>query len=127
MFVLQAGMERSFRERELASRLLVALVQALRAVRKHRPSVVLGAGGFVSGPGGLAAWLLRRPLVVHEQNAVAGLTNRVLARLADRVLAVELAAAVDAQGAGGGGLVARAVAEALERKRRLGQYRKSLG
>jgi UDP-N-acetylglucosamine--N-acetylmuramyl-(pentapeptide) pyrophosphoryl-undecaprenol N-acetylglucosamine transferase len=67
-------------------RLLVALVQALRAVRKHRPSVVLGAGGFVSGPGGLAAWLLRRPLVVHEQNAVAGLTNRVLARLADRVL-----------------------------------------
>ena len=67
-------------------RLLVALFQALRAVRRHRPSVVLGAGGFVSGPGGVAAWLLRRPLVVHEQNAVAGLTNRVLARLADRVL-----------------------------------------
>jgi UDP-N-acetylglucosamine--N-acetylmuramyl-(pentapeptide) pyrophosphoryl-undecaprenol N-acetylglucosamine transferase len=67
-------------------RLLVALFQALRAVRRHQPSVVLGAGGFVSGPGGVAAWLLRRPLVVHEQNAVAGLTNRVLARLADRVL-----------------------------------------
>jgi len=67
-------------------RLLVALMQALRAVRRHRPSVVLGAGGFASGPGGVAAWLLRRPLVVHEQNAVAGLTNRVLARLADRVL-----------------------------------------
>jgi UDP-N-acetylglucosamine--N-acetylmuramyl-(pentapeptide) pyrophosphoryl-undecaprenol N-acetylglucosamine transferase len=67
-------------------RLLVALVQALRAVRRHRPVVVLGAGGFASGPGGVAAWLLRRPLVVHEQNAVAGLTNRVLARLADRVL-----------------------------------------
>jgi UDP-N-acetylglucosamine--N-acetylmuramyl-(pentapeptide) pyrophosphoryl-undecaprenol N-acetylglucosamine transferase len=67
-------------------RLAVALFQALRAVRKHRPSVVLGAGGFASGPGGVAAWLLRRPLVVHEQNAVAGLTNRVLARLADRVL-----------------------------------------
>jgi len=67
-------------------RLLVALVQALRAVRRHRPDVVLGAGGFASGPGGVAAWLLRRPLVVHEQNAVAGLTNRVLARLADRVL-----------------------------------------
>jgi UDP-N-acetylglucosamine--N-acetylmuramyl-(pentapeptide) pyrophosphoryl-undecaprenol N-acetylglucosamine transferase len=67
-------------------RLLVALFQALRAVRRHRPSVVLGAGGFASGPGGVAAWLLRRPLVVHEQNAVAGLTNRVLARLADRVL-----------------------------------------
>jgi UDP-N-acetylglucosamine--N-acetylmuramyl-(pentapeptide) pyrophosphoryl-undecaprenol N-acetylglucosamine transferase len=48
--------------------------------------VVLGAGGFASGPGGIAAWLLRRPLVVHEQNAVAGLTNRVLARFATRVL-----------------------------------------
>jgi len=67
-------------------RLGVAIVQALRAVRRHRPSVVLGAGGFASGPGGVAAWLLRRPLVVHEQNAVAGLTNRLLARLADRVL-----------------------------------------
>jgi len=67
-------------------RLAVALFQALRAVRRHRPSVVLGAGGFASGPGGVAAWLLRRPLVVHEQNAVAGMTNRVLARLADRVL-----------------------------------------
>jgi UDP-N-acetylglucosamine--N-acetylmuramyl-(pentapeptide) pyrophosphoryl-undecaprenol N-acetylglucosamine transferase len=67
-------------------RLVVALFQALRAVRRHRPSVVLGAGGFASGPGGVAAWLLRRPLVVHEQNAVAGLTNRLLARLADRVL-----------------------------------------
>jgi UDP-N-acetylglucosamine--N-acetylmuramyl-(pentapeptide) pyrophosphoryl-undecaprenol N-acetylglucosamine transferase len=67
-------------------RLAVALVQALRAVRRHRPRVVLGAGGFASGPGGVAAWLLGRPLVVHEQNAVAGLTNRVLARLASRVL-----------------------------------------
>jgi UDP-N-acetylglucosamine--N-acetylmuramyl-(pentapeptide) pyrophosphoryl-undecaprenol N-acetylglucosamine transferase len=67
-------------------RLAVALFQALRAMRKHKPSVVLGAGGFASGPGGVAAWLLRRPLVVHEQNAVAGLTNRILARLADRVL-----------------------------------------
>jgi UDP-N-acetylglucosamine--N-acetylmuramyl-(pentapeptide) pyrophosphoryl-undecaprenol N-acetylglucosamine transferase len=67
-------------------RLGVALVQAIRAVRKHAPQVVLGAGGFASGPGGVAAWLLRRPLVVHEQNAVAGLTNRILARLAKRVL-----------------------------------------
>jgi UDP-N-acetylglucosamine--N-acetylmuramyl-(pentapeptide) pyrophosphoryl-undecaprenol N-acetylglucosamine transferase len=67
-------------------RLILALWQALAAVRRHRPAVVLGAGGFASGPGGIAAWLLRRPLVVHEQNAVAGLTNRVLARIADRVL-----------------------------------------
>lgn len=67
-------------------RLLVAIGQAMRAIRRHRPRVVLGAGGFASGPGGIAAWLLRRPLVVHEQNAVAGLTNRVLARFAARVL-----------------------------------------
>ena len=67
-------------------RLVLALVQAIRAVRRHEPLVVLGAGGFVSGPGGVAAWLLGRPLVVHEQNAVAGLTNRILARLATRVL-----------------------------------------
>ncbi|MCE3285272.1 MAG: murG, partial [Steroidobacteraceae bacterium] len=67
-------------------RLLVALSQAMRAIRKHQPRVVLGAGGFASGPGGIAAWLLRRPLVVHEQNAVAGMTNRVLARFATRVL-----------------------------------------
>ena len=67
-------------------RLLVAVSQAMRAIRRHQPRVVLGAGGFASGPGGIAAWLLGRPLVVHEQNAVAGLTNRVLARLARRVL-----------------------------------------
>jgi UDP-N-acetylglucosamine--N-acetylmuramyl-(pentapeptide) pyrophosphoryl-undecaprenol N-acetylglucosamine transferase len=67
-------------------RLLVAINQALRAIRRHQPRVVLGAGGFASGPGGIAAWLLGRPLVVHEQNAVAGLTNRVLARFARRVL-----------------------------------------
>jgi UDP-N-acetylglucosamine--N-acetylmuramyl-(pentapeptide) pyrophosphoryl-undecaprenol N-acetylglucosamine transferase len=63
-----------------------ALFQALRIVARRRPSVVLGMGGFVSGPGGLAAWLLRRPLVIHEQNSVPGLTNRILSRLAGRVL-----------------------------------------
>jgi UDP-N-acetylglucosamine--N-acetylmuramyl-(pentapeptide) pyrophosphoryl-undecaprenol N-acetylglucosamine transferase len=67
-------------------RLLLALLQSLRVIRKHRPAAVLGMGGFVSGPGGLAAWLTRRPLVIHEQNAVAGLTNRLLARLARVVL-----------------------------------------
>ncbi|MCH7508402.1 MAG: undecaprenyldiphospho-muramoylpentapeptide beta-N-acetylglucosaminyltransferase [Proteobacteria bacterium] len=67
-------------------RLLRALFQALSILRKTRPSVVLGMGGFVSGPGGLAARLLGRRLVIHEQNAVAGLTNRSLARIADRVL-----------------------------------------
>ena len=67
-------------------RLVLALGQALRVVWRHRPLAVVGLGGFVSGPGGLAAWLLRRPLLIHEQNAVAGFTNRVLAHLAREVL-----------------------------------------
>ncbi|MEX2124545.1 MAG: undecaprenyldiphospho-muramoylpentapeptide beta-N-acetylglucosaminyltransferase [Woeseia sp.] len=66
--------------------LLRALLQSLRVMAKHRPAAVLGMGGFVSGPGGLAAWLTRRPLIIHEQNAIAGLTNRLLARLARVVL-----------------------------------------
>jgi UDP-N-acetylglucosamine--N-acetylmuramyl-(pentapeptide) pyrophosphoryl-undecaprenol N-acetylglucosamine transferase len=67
-------------------KLLLAIWQSLQVIRRRRPSVVLGAGGFVSGPGGVAAWLTRRPLVIHEQNAVAGMTNRLLARIARRVL-----------------------------------------
>lgn len=67
-------------------RLLRALFQALAIVSRVKPVAVLGMGGFASGPGGLAAWLLRRPLVIHEQNAVSGLTNRLLARLARVVL-----------------------------------------
>lgn len=65
--------------------LIRAVWQSLAVMRRRRPAVVLGAGGFVSGPGGFAAWLLRRPLVIHEQNAVAGMTNRILARFARRV------------------------------------------
>ncbi|MEY4378117.1 MAG: hypothetical protein RJB26_2667, partial [Pseudomonadota bacterium] len=68
-------------------RLGKAVAQALAALRTRRPAVVLGLGGFVAGPGGLAARLAGIPLVVHEQNAVAGLTNRSLAHLARRVLA----------------------------------------
>ena len=63
------------------------LAAALALVRRLRPQVVLGMGGYAAGPAGLAAWLMRRPLVVHEQNAVPGLTNRLLAPLARRVLA----------------------------------------
>lgn len=63
-----------------------AVWQSLRVIHRRKPVVVLGAGGFVSGPGGIAAWLLRRPLVIHEQNAVAGMTNRALAYFAKRVL-----------------------------------------
>lgn len=66
--------------------LLVACWQSACAIFSHRPDVVLGMGGYVAFPGGLMAALMRRPLVIHEQNSVAGLTNRVLARLADRVL-----------------------------------------
>ena len=67
-------------------RLSRALVQALAVMRRHHPSVVVGLGGFVTGPGGVAAWLTRCPLVIHEQNAVAGFTNRCLAHLARQVL-----------------------------------------
>ncbi len=63
-----------------------ALLQSLSVILRRRPAAVLGMGGFVSGPGGVAAWLTRRPLVIHEQNAAAGLTNRLLARLARVVL-----------------------------------------
>lgn len=67
--------------------LLYACWQAWRAMRQHRPMAVLGMGGFVAGPGGVVARLTGRPLVIHEQNAVAGLTNRLLARIAKRTLA----------------------------------------
>jgi UDP-N-acetylglucosamine--N-acetylmuramyl-(pentapeptide) pyrophosphoryl-undecaprenol N-acetylglucosamine transferase len=67
-------------------RLGLALWQALRVMRRHRPLAVVGLGGFVTGPGGVAAWLTRRPLIIHEQNAVAGFTNRCLSHLADDVL-----------------------------------------
>ncbi len=67
-------------------RLMRALLQSVAVMRRHRPRAVLGMGGYVSGPGGLAAWLLRRPLVIHEQNAIGGTTNRLLARFARRVL-----------------------------------------
>ncbi len=60
--------------------------QALQALRKYQPDVVLGMGGYVALPGGLMARLRGVPLVLHEQNSVAGMTNRVLARVADKVL-----------------------------------------
>ncbi len=70
----------------LPGRLMVALWQTYRIFRHRRPDVVLALGGFVAGPGGIIAWMTRTPLVVHEQNALAGLTNRWLALFADRVL-----------------------------------------
>jgi UDP-N-acetylglucosamine--N-acetylmuramyl-(pentapeptide) pyrophosphoryl-undecaprenol N-acetylglucosamine transferase len=67
--------------------LLIAFWQSARAIFAHRPDVVLGMGGYVSFPGGMMASLLNRPLAIHEQNSIAGLANRVLAKIADRVLA----------------------------------------
>lgn len=66
--------------------LLRALLDARAVLRRQKPDVVLGMGGFAAGPGGLMAWLMRVPLVIHEQNAAAGLTNRLLASIATRVL-----------------------------------------
>lgn len=66
--------------------LLHGFWQALGVLRRVRPDVVLGMGGYISFPGGMMAALTGRPLVLHEQNSVAGLANRVLAGVADRVL-----------------------------------------
>lgn len=66
--------------------LLLALWQSAVAILRYRPDVVLGMGGYISFPGGLMAALLRRPLLIHEQNSIAGLSNKTLARFARRVL-----------------------------------------
>ena len=70
----------------LPLRLLRAFWVGAKAILAHRPDVVLGLGGFQSFPGGMMAAFLGRPLVIHEQNSVAGLANRVLSHVADRVL-----------------------------------------
>jgi UDP-N-acetylglucosamine--N-acetylmuramyl-(pentapeptide) pyrophosphoryl-undecaprenol N-acetylglucosamine transferase len=64
-----------------------ALFASMSLLRRIKPRSVLSMGGYVAGPGGIAAWLLRRPLLVHEQNRIAGFTNRQLAKFARRVLA----------------------------------------
>jgi UDP-N-acetylglucosamine--N-acetylmuramyl-(pentapeptide) pyrophosphoryl-undecaprenol N-acetylglucosamine transferase len=66
--------------------LIRALWQSLQIMRKYQPAAILGMGGFVAGPGGLVAALLGTPVVIHEQNAVAGLTNKLLSRVSRRVL-----------------------------------------
>jgi len=78
---------KGWKTRLLAPAMLArALFASLALLRRLQPRSVLSMGGYVAGPGGLAAWLLRRPLLVHEQNRVAGFTNRKLARMARRVL-----------------------------------------
>lgn len=66
--------------------LLRALGQSAAAIFRYRPDVVLGMGGYITMPGGLMAAFLRRPLVIHEQNSIAGMSNKVLARISARVL-----------------------------------------
>ena len=67
-------------------KLVYALWQGLNVMWTLKPKAVLGMGGFVTGPGGIAAWLARKPLLVHEQNAISGLTNRLLAPFATAVM-----------------------------------------
>jgi UDP-N-acetylglucosamine--N-acetylmuramyl-(pentapeptide) pyrophosphoryl-undecaprenol N-acetylglucosamine transferase len=63
-------------------RLTKAVIDSIKILKRQTPSIVIGFGGFASGPGGLAAFLTGTPLIIHEQNAVAGLTNRVLSKIA---------------------------------------------
>lgn len=70
---------------KLPFKLMASLWQGMRVIKTIKPDVVLGMGGYASAPGGLAAWLMKKPLVVHEQNAAAGLTNRLLSRIATKV------------------------------------------
>lgn len=71
----------------LPLRLLKAFAQALSVVRRVKPDVVIGLGGYISFPGGMMAVLAGRPLILHEQNSVAGMANKVLASVADKVFA----------------------------------------
>ncbi|TDB62161.1 undecaprenyldiphospho-muramoylpentapeptide beta-N-acetylglucosaminyltransferase [Photorhabdus khanii] len=68
------------------ARIFKAIRQAKAIIRRYQPDVVLGMGGYVSGPGGIAAWMSGVPVVLHEQNGIAGLTNRWLAKIATTVL-----------------------------------------
>jgi len=67
-------------------KLMQSVLQSIQVIRDVKPDVVLGMGGYASAPGGFAAWALGKPLVLHEQNAVAGMSNRFLSKLATRVL-----------------------------------------
>lgn len=67
-------------------RVCQAVLEATRVIRTIKPVSVLGMGGFASGPGGIAAWVMRKPLIIHEQNSIAGMTNRILSRFAKVVL-----------------------------------------
>ncbi len=88
-YISFAGLRRSgvLRAVLLPLSLIVAFAQSVRVLLRRRPDIVLGLGGYATFPAGMMASLLNRPLAIHEQNSVAGLANRVLARVADRVMA----------------------------------------
>ena len=67
-------------------RIIKSILQARRVLKKRNVDLVLGMGGFASGPGGIAAWTLGIPVILHEQNAAAGITNRILAHFSRKVL-----------------------------------------
>ena len=67
-------------------KIVLACYQAYRILMKRKPAVVLGMGGFVSAPGGLMSWMMRIPLLIHEQNAMPGMSNRILAKFANKVM-----------------------------------------
>jgi UDP-N-acetylglucosamine--N-acetylmuramyl-(pentapeptide) pyrophosphoryl-undecaprenol N-acetylglucosamine transferase len=71
----------------LPIKLVIAFKQSIAALKQHQPNVVLGMGGFAAFPGGLMAKILNKPLVIHEQNSIAGLTNKTLSLVANKVLA----------------------------------------
>lgn len=91
-FVLHSLNIRGLRGRGLFNSLVApyfilrAIISVYRLLRRLQPQVVMGLGGYVTGPGGVAAALAGIPLVIHEQNAIAGTTNRLLAKIARRVL-----------------------------------------
>jgi len=82
------GIRRSGWLRKIGSPVMLvrAMLQVYTAISRRKPIAVLGMGGFVAGPGGLVAWLMRLPLLIHEANARAGITNRLLAPIARRVM-----------------------------------------
>ncbi|VFP82042.1 UDP-N-acetylglucosamine--N-acetylmuramyl-(pentapeptide) pyrophosphoryl-undecaprenol N-acetylglucosamine transferase [Candidatus Erwinia haradaeae] len=66
--------------------IIKAWIQAQEIIKKWKPDVALGMGGYITGPGGLAAWSCGIPLILHEQNSVAGLTNKLLAMVTGKVI-----------------------------------------
>lgn len=67
-------------------KIVAAILSSIKILRREKPNCVLSMGGYVAGPGGIAAWLLGIPLIVHEQNSIAGLTNRILSKFAKKVM-----------------------------------------